>query len=173
MSKHALLVIDVQSGLIRGAYQETEVLAAINNTCKSVRASGGVIIFIQHCHTSYEPLMKGHPDWALHESLDVQADDLFIEKQASDSFYGTNLEELLNQLGISHVYVTGLQTEYCVDTTCRSAMSKGFEVTLISDGHTTGDALLKAPQTIAHHNAVLENLAHPHRAIQVRASYEV
>ena len=71
------------------------------------------------------------------------------------------------------MYVTGLQTEFCVDASCRSALNHGYDVTLISDAHTTGDAVLKASDTIAHHNYTLQNLAHPYRSITLRASTDI
>jgi nicotinamidase-related amidase len=52
--------------------------------------------------------------------------------------------------------VAGIQTEYCVDTTCRRAYSLGYDVTLVQDGHSTWDTPdLCAPQIIAHHNRTL------------------
>ena len=169
----ALLVIDVQKALIAGAYREDAVLAAIRTVSETVRARGGIVVFVQHCHASFAPLKKGNPGWELHDRLDVRAGDHIVEKQASDAFYDTELDDLLRSTGVDHLYVTGLQTEYCVDTTCRSALSRGYGVTLIGDGHTTGDASLSAAEIIAHHNVVLANLAHPLNAITVCASSEI
>ncbi len=170
---HALLVIDVQQALIRGAYREQEVLASIGTSINRVRAGGGLVVFLQHCHTMFEPMMRGKPGWQLHASLNVQPGDPVIEKEASDSFYGTNLKSLLDEHGVDHVLITGLQTEYCVDATCRSALSKGYAVTLISDAHTTGDSTLTAKQIIAHHNAVLSQLAHPDHTIELCRSTDI
>jgi nicotinamidase-related amidase len=170
MNKSAVLVVDVQAGLVAGAYSEVKVLENINKTIAKVRKDAGIIIFIQHCHSSYEPMMKGSPGWELHPSLDASESDYFVEKEASDSFYETTLIDVLKINDISHVYVTGLQTEYCVDATCRSALSKNYAVTLVSDAHTTGDSHLAAQITIDHHNNVLANLAHPRLKIDVKAA---
>jgi len=170
---HALLVIDVQKGLVAGAYNEAAVLQAINLAMSAVRDSGGLIVFIQHCHTTYEPLMKNARGWDLHPSLDARDADIRVEKEASDAFYETDLDVILKAAEVDHVYVTGLQTEFCVDATCRSALSHGYDVTLISDGHTTGDAVLEASATITHHNYALQNLAHPSRNITLCASTDV
>lgn len=173
MIKNALLVIDVQTGLAVGAYNESSVVDAINKTASWIRGEGGLVIFIQHCHSSYEPMIKGHSGWELHPDLDVQDADSYVEKEASDSFYESNLGQLLKDNNIDHLYITGLQTEFCVDTTCRSALSHGYSVTLLSDAHTTGDSHLPAAKIIEHHNNILANLAHPKYAIDVRSSGEL
>ena len=135
--------------------------------------AGGLIVFIQHCHSSYKPLMKGNSGWQVHPSLSIAEGDLFIEKSASDSFYQTSLHTDLESRGIDHLIVTGLQSEYCVDTTCRSALSKGYSITLVSDAHTTGDSHMPAADIIDHHNQVLQNLAHPDVNIQLKTTSEI
>jgi len=169
----ALLVIDVQEGLTPGSYRESEVLSAINVVIAEVRRSGGDVIFVQHCHSSYAPLMKGHSGWQIHHNLDREPLDRCIEKQASDAFYQTDLDMYLRERKIDRLLVTGLQTEYCVDTTCRSALSHGFDVTLISDAHTTGGTTLPVATVIAHHNELLANLAHPNHTLDVVSSAEL
>ncbi|MDH3642714.1 MAG: isochorismatase family protein, partial [Gammaproteobacteria bacterium] len=138
----AVLVIDMQIGLITGAHHETEVLAAVNLVVGQAREAGVPVIFIQHNHSSFAPLMKNGAGWHIHPDLIRGPDDRAIEKEASDSFYKTGLEPLLESLGASTVVITGMQTEYCVDATCRSALSKDIDVILVADGHTTGPSEL-------------------------------
>ncbi|MCB1686700.1 MAG: cysteine hydrolase family protein [Pseudomonadales bacterium] len=164
----ALLVIDVQVGLISGAFQEPLVLERINQAIGKVRAHGGRVIFIQHNHASFEPMRAGEPGWVLHPGLERSPEDAVVQKTASDAFFDTGLDDTLRTFGIERVLVSGLMTEYCVDATCRAALSRNYAVTLLSDAHTTGDAHLKAAQIIDHHNRVLANLAHPRRTIEVR-----
>jgi len=173
MRKAALLVIDVQSGLVGGAYNESSVLSNINKVISKIRANNGLVVFVQHCHASYEPLMKGSPGWEVHPTLHTEEGDLFIEKTASDSFYETTLDAELTARNIGNVIVTGLQTEYCVDTTCRSALSRHYSVTLISDAHTTGNSHMPAAEIIDHHNRILKNLAHPAVSIKVKLTSEI
>ncbi len=169
MSKAALLVVDAQVGLVTGAYKEVRILENINKAIAKLRKDQGIVVFIQHCHSSYEPMMKGNVGWEIHPSLDAKELDFFVEKRASDSFYETTLSDVLESNGVKRVYVAGLQTEFCVDATCRAALSKGLAVTLISDAHTTGDSHLPAATIIEHHNKILANLAHPTRVITVKA----
>jgi len=167
LARTAVLVIDVQTALITGAHREQEILYNINSVIGYARDKNGLVVFVQHCHATYEALKKGNPGWAVHSSLDKRESDIFVEKEASDSFYQTDLDEVLHAHNIEHVVVTGLQTEFCVDTTCRSALSKGYAVTLISDAHTTGNSHLPAQDVIEHHNKILGNLAHPTQSIEV------
>jgi nicotinamidase-related amidase len=117
--------------------------------------------------------MKGGAGWEVHPDLDQQPNDVFIEKRASDAFYQTPLQAQLEEFGMSRVIVTGKQTEYCVDTTCRSALSKDFDVLLIADGHTTGASHLSARGIIEHHNTILTNLAHPNASLRLIPAVEL
>jgi nicotinamidase-related amidase len=157
----ALLVIDMQVALVAGSYNEKEVLLAINRVISKVRQDGLPVFFIQHNHQSFKPMMRSSEGWQIHPELDRRDLDHVIEKQASDAFYQTDLLRDLKRLKVSSIIVTGMQSEYCVDATCRAALSNDLDVELIEDGHTTGSSHLSAKEIIHHHNAVLKNLAHP------------
>jgi nicotinamidase-related amidase len=172
----ALLVIDVQVGIIERfkAYRATEVLRQINSLLKRARSSGTPVIYIQHDGEDGHPLEAGSPGWQIHPDIKPEKDDLIIRKKASDSFFETNLQDELASLDISHLVATGCMTEYCVDTTVRRAVSNGYDVTLVSDAHTTIDNnLLTAAQIIAHHNSLLNGFDAGRHAITVKPSDEV
>ena len=170
----ALLIIDMQVALVEGAYQERAVLDRIAGLLAQARALGTAIIFIQHDHMDYAPMKPDTPGWQIHPGLAPAPDELIIRKRASDSFYETSLRRELTALGITRLIVTGMQTEFCVDATCRRAISEGYDVILVADGHTTWDTdILSAAQIIAHHNATLGNLAHPDHTITVMPSAEI
>lgn len=171
--KFATLVIDLQQGLLQGAYQAEAVLANTNRVISHTRSQGGLVVFLQHCHSTFAPLMKGRPGWQIHPQLHQLDDDIVIEKAASDSFYRTDLLSVLQAQQIKHLLVTGMQTEFCVDTTCRAALSHGFAVTLVSDAHTTADSALSAAQIISYHNNILTHLAHPHHRVAVQPSTDL
>ena len=89
-------------------------------------------------------------------------------------FVGTELERELESRDIGHLVVTGAQTEYCVDATVRRAASLGYDVTLVTDGHTTSASrLLSREQIIAHHNRTLPGLALVGARIAARSAAEV
>ena len=172
----ALLVIDVQVGIIDGfhAYRGREVLEQINNLLSKARASNMPIIYVQHDGEAGHPLEVGSDGWHIHQAIKPLEEDLIIRKRASDSFFETTLQRELEARGIKHLIVTGCMTEYCVDTTSRRAVSIGYDVTLVSDAHTTIDnKLLTAAQIIAHHNALLEGFDAGSHAITVKPADEV
>lgn len=158
----ALLVIDAQNGMFDGirippVYNATTLLANLQILLTRARQTATPIIFIQHMGHNGHPLEPDTQGWHLHPSLRPQADELVIQKTMPDSFYKTSLQETLVQRDIRQLVVSGIQTDLCVDTTCRRAASLDYEVHLVSDGHSTWDnAVLSAEQIIAHHNAILK-----------------
>ena len=173
MSKTALLIIDVQVAIVEGAFRAAEVLDAIAGMAARARAAGAPVVYLQHCHVKYPPMMKGAPGWAIHPAVTPQPGDTVVEKSASDGFDDTTLRADLDRLDVGALVICGLQTEFCVDATARAALSAGYDATLAADAHTTGDAVTPAETTIRHHNYALGNLAHPTRGIAVKPSAEI
>lgn len=169
----ALVVIDMQRALVTGAYRQKSVLSALAEVIYRARQARLPVIFVQHNHASFAPMQRGAPGWQLHPDLAALDTDLRVEKTASDAFYKTSLQHQLEQLGVDTLIMSGMQTEYCVDATARRALSQGFDVILLGDCHTTGDAAVSAAQIIAHHNVTLANLAHPDHQITVLDSTEL
>ena len=169
----ALLVIDMQQALLSGAYHEAEVVNAVNALSSRIREADAPVFFIQHNHASFAPMMQGAAGWQIHASMERQPTDQLLEKEASDAFYGTDLEERLRALTVSELIIAGLQTEFCVDATCRAALSRDFDVVLVADGHTTGNAHLPAEAIIEHHNNTLANIAHPSARLRVVRADEI
>jgi nicotinamidase-related amidase len=177
-TKTALLVIDVQQGLgVDGpepAHEGPEVLKRIGSLLTKAREAGTPVIYVQHDGSEGHPLAPGTPGWSIHPAVAPVPGEPVVRKRACDSFYETSLQEELTARGITHLVVSGCVTEDCIDTTCRSALSHGFDVTLVGDAHTTCDNdLLTAAQVIAHHNANLANLTHPDHEIVVKRTEEV
>jgi nicotinamidase-related amidase len=158
----ALLIIDVQLGMFDESYPIYEGSALVDNVNSLVnqaRVHNIPIIFIQHNGVEDEdPLKSGSSGWSIHPAIKTTKQDKVIQKYHPDSFQETNLKNELDLMGINQLIIAGLQTEFCVDTTCRRAYSLGYNVTLVQDVHSTFDTeVLKAPQIIAHHNQVLNS----------------
>ncbi|MBT3066743.1 cysteine hydrolase family protein [Rhodoferax sp. U11-2br] len=157
----ALLIIDVQHALCHGAdaaFDMDGVIKRINSVSARARAAGVPVILIQH-EEADGPLQHGAEGWQLDARLQLSDADQRLHKTACDSFYKTNLQDLLLSHAVDHLVVCGLQSEFCVDSTVRAALARGYPVTLVADGHSTVDnAVLNAAQVSAHHNTTLANL---------------
>ncbi|WDP85903.1 MAG: isochorismatase family protein [Desulfobacter sp.] len=155
-----LLVVDMQKGLFETPrYEASKVIRRINHLVAKIRKIKGNIIFIQHDGPKGDLLEPLTPGWALINSLDRQDTDLVIRKKSCDAFVDTPLLKTLIKLNTNRVIITGCATDFCVDTTIRSAAAKGFEVIVARDAHTTADRPhLDARTIITHHNWSWENL---------------
>ena len=169
----ALLVIDMQVGLVAGAYRAGEVLGTIATLLAKARSSGTTVVYLQHESDEFEPLKRGTATWQIHPEIVPAEGELVIPKRASDSFYQTSLRGELEARRVQHLVVTGMMTEACVDTTSRAAISLGYDVTLVEDAHTTWNGRLPAPRIIEHHNATLADLVHPDHIIKVKPAEAV
>jgi nicotinamidase-related amidase len=160
MSKDtAIVIIDVQNDMFDPAnpvYRSEELLATLNRLLTKARAAQIPVLYVQHNEKEGYPLEPNTPRWQIHEAIAPREGESVIQKRYPDAFQETTLQEELQARGIKKLVIAGLQTEYCVDTTCRRAFSLDYEVTLVKDGHSTwDDAAATAPQIIAHHNIVL------------------
>ena len=156
----AVLVIDVQQGLCSGEYacpDPAGLIDRINTVTARARAAGAPVVLIQHEDDGF--LAHGSAAWQLAEGLAVDPADIQLRKTATDSFHRTDLHERLQQMGVGQVVICGLQSDFCVDTTTRSAMRLGYPVTLVADGHATMDnGLLSAELISRHHGLTLSNI---------------
>ena len=157
----AVIVIDMQRGLCAGPYAAWDidrVTENVNQIVTHARTAGLPVILIQHEEPG-GPLEYGTEGWEIHDGVATDPSDLHLPKRSCDSFHSTQLHAFLEKQGVRHLVVCGVQTDFCVDTTVRRALSLGYDVTLAGDAHSTLDnGVLTAPQIVAHHNAVLGSL---------------
>ncbi|GAC1354693.1 MAG: cysteine hydrolase family protein [Ktedonobacteraceae bacterium] len=176
MNNTALLIIDTQVGLIEPAYKGKEVLDNINILLAQARAAHTPVIYVQHDGPQGHGLEVGTPAWSIHPAIAPHPGELIVHKRASDSFYDTILKHELEAQGVQRLVVAGGATEMCVDTTIRRATVEGYDVTLVSDAHTTDDyegAVLPAVQRIAYLNHVVDGFATDTHTITVTPTSEV
>lgn len=132
------------------------------------------ILFIQHDGARGHPIEAETPAWAIHPSIPPMSGEPVLRKKASDAFFETRLAEELKAGEISHLIVAGAMTEYCVDTTCRRAVTLGYDVTLAADAHLTQDTeVLSAAQIIAHHNQLLDGFDAGGHSIKVTPAAQI
>lgn len=170
-----LIVVDLQVGLLNGApkHDLPGVIERINSLASAVRRRGGKVVWIRHNGPVGDDFAPNAPGWAFLPELDRHSGDLVVEKTLNDPFAGTSLQATLQQISADRILVVGWATDLCVDSTVRSAVSNGYDVVAVSDGHTLSDRPhLAAPAVITHHNWVWSDLI-TRRSITVKPAAQL
>jgi nicotinamidase-related amidase len=170
----ALLVIDVQNGVVADTHNRDGVIANINTVVDKARAEDAPVIWVQH---SDDHLPQGSESWQYVPELVRRDSEPLVHKTYGDSFEGTDLEALLAERGVGRLVVTGAQTDACIRATLHGAFVRGYDVTLVGDAHTTEDlSEYGAPppdQVIAHTNLYWQDESAPGRSAGTVAAAEV
>jgi nicotinamidase-related amidase len=160
----ALLVIDVQNGVVEGAHERDAVVANVASLVERARRERVPVVWVQQ---SDEQLARGSEGWRIVPELAPGEVEPLVEKHYGDSFEDTDLETVLSGLGVGRLVVVGAQTDECVRSTLHGAFVRGYDATLVGDAHTTEDlSAWGAPppdQVIAHTNLYWSNQAAPGR----------
>ena len=132
----ALLIIDVQVGVVGAAHQRDAVIANIQTLLATARAAGTPVIWVAH---SEAQMPIGSDAWQyVPELVRIEGEPL-VHKLYGDSFEATDLEAALAAAKVGHLVVVGAQTDACIRSTIHGAFTRGYDVTLVSDAHTTED----------------------------------
>ncbi len=149
----ALIVIDVQNGVVAGAHERDAVVANIGSLVEKAREEQIPVVWVQH---SDEGLKHGSDEWRIVPELVPDDAEPLIGKNYGDAFEDTPLESVLSDLEVGRLVVVGAQTDACIRSTLHGAFVRGYDTTLVSDAHTTEDQTSwGAPppdQVIAHTN---------------------
>jgi nicotinamidase-related amidase len=149
----ALLVIDVQNGVVNGNHARDSVVANVGSLVEKARDERVPVVWVQHNDNG---LLRGTDQWQIVPELIRDAAEPLVEKSYFDSFEETTLESVLAGLGVGRLVVVGAQTDACIRSTLHGALVRGYDATLVSDAHTTEDqSEWGAPppdQVIAHTN---------------------
>src|SRR5437879_8292162 len=161
----ALLVIDVQNGVVDGAHERNAVVANVGSLVDKARQEEVPVVWVQH--SDDEGLARGSDKWRIVPELAPSHDEPLVEKTYADSFEETTLETVLSGLRVGRLVVVGAQTDECVRSTLHGAIVRGYDATLVSDAHTTEDQTAwGAPppdKVITHTNLYWANHAAPGR----------
>lgn len=132
----ALLIIDVQNDVMTDTHNRDGVIANIASLVDRARAKDVPVVWVQH---NDDNLPKGSDGWQYVPELKQDGSEPVVHKQWGDSFEETDLEAVLAERRVGHVFVTGAQTDACVRSTLHGAIVRGYDTTLVGDAHTTED----------------------------------
>lgn len=170
----ALMVIDVQKGVVSDAHRRDAVVANIGALVDKARGEGATIVWIQH---SDEGLQRGSDAWEYVPELKRRESEPLVHKRFGDAFEDTELEDVLANAGVGRLIVSGAETDACIRSTIHGAFVRGYDVTLVSDAHTTTDqSAWGAPppeMVVAHTNLYWQYEEAPGRTAQVSETWDV
>jgi nicotinamidase-related amidase len=170
----ALLVVDVQNGVVGGAHDRDAVVANVGALVDKARQADVPVVWVQH---NDDNLARDTDDWRIVAELEPGEAESLVEKSYGDAFEDTTLESVLSDLAVGRVVVAGAQTDECIRCTLHGALVRGYDATLVSDAHTTEDlSEWGAPppdQVIAHTNLYWSNQAAPGRTAGTVKTNEV
>lgn len=140
MSKSVLMVVDVQTALIKEhPYNEHNVIGNISKLISAARRSGMEVLYVQHDDGQGTELEYGTEGWQIYPAAAPVMDEKIFSKKYNSAFHKTDLKEYLDSREIDTIILTGLQTEYCIDATCKSAFDCGYRVIIPEGTNTTFD----------------------------------
>jgi len=170
----ALLVVDVQNGVVAGNHARDTVVANVSNLVDKARREDVPVVWVQHAGNEFEPETEA---WRIVPDLEPDSAEPVVAKDYGDSFEDTTLETVLSDLGVGRLVVVGAQTDACIRSTLHGAFTRGYDATLVSDAHTTEDLTeWGAPppaQVIAHTNLYWSQQAAPGRTAGTVKTEEV
>lgn len=132
----ALVVVDMQRGVVAEAHEVDAVVANINTLVDRARASAVPVVWVQHAS---DELPTGSEPWEYIDELQRRDDEPLVHKHYGDSFEETDLETILSERGVGKLVVTGAQTDACIRSTLHGALARGYDTVLVEDAHTTED----------------------------------
>ena len=132
----ALVVIDMQRGVVADAFEVERVVDNISALVDRARAEQVPVIWVQH---SDDGLAEATHAWQYVDELQRADGEPLVHKRYGDSFEDTDLESILAEHHVGRLVVTGAQTDACIRSTLHGALVRGYDATLVGDAHTTED----------------------------------
>ena len=167
VNKPALIIVDVQVGVMQAAWEAARIIENVSIAVNKARTQRVPIIWVQH---SDDELIYGSPAWQWVPELAPLADEIRIDKKYNSSFEQTPLEETLTSLGATHIVLAGAATNWCIRATAYGALERGYDLTLLKDGHTTdtidldNGVTIEAADVIRDLNVTMNWLSYPGRS---------
>ena len=176
-NRKVLLIIDMQKGSFTSEtprFDSDGVVKRMNELSELFHKAKLPVIYIQHDGTGTGEFEKNTLEWELLDTLNIKPADILIDKYANDVFYNSELQSKLTELNATELLITGCATDFCVESTVQSALTKDYNITVVSDGHTTGERPhLNAKKVIEHYNWVWKNMIPTRGEIKVKTLAEI
>jgi nicotinamidase-related amidase len=169
----ALLVVDVQVGVMAGAWDAARIIQNVLRAVEKARARDVPVIWVQHAD---QDLVAKTPPWQWVPELARADGETLIHKHFNSAFEATALDAELARAGVSHVVLAGAATNWCIRATAYAALERGYDLSLVKDAHTTGNIDLPggrhidAAGIVDELNVAMQWLSYPGRSNRVVAA---
>lgn len=153
----ALMIVDVQKAMFAAGppHDGEAVVARIAGLLARARRGGVPVFHVQHDGGPGDEFCRGEPGFAICDAVAPLPGEPVIVKTKRSAFAGTGLDGALRAAGVDHIVLSGMQTEFCINTTLLGAVDRGYGATMVSDGHTTFDnEIVPAEKIIALHHRI-------------------
>lgn len=175
-NQSALLIVDVQVGVVAEAGDVSRQIDQIALAVRKARDAGVPVIWVQH---DEDELPKGSAEWQWVPALVPRPEDVRVYKNFNSSFEKTTLESELAARGVSHIVLCGAVTSWCIRATAYGALERGYDLSLIGDAHIAktmpmgnGEAV-EARDIVREFNVVMQWVAYPGRKNRVVTAEEL
>lgn len=175
-NKGVLLVVDVQVGVMKNAWESVRVVANVARAVERARAQGVPVVWVQH---GDDDLPRGSAQWQWVPELVPRAGEALVHKQFNSAFEGTELDRVLGEAGATHVVLAGAATNWCIRATAYGALDRGYDLTLVKDAHTTetmeleDGTRIEAATLVNDLNIAMTYLSYPGRVNRTARAEEV
>jgi len=132
--KIAMLIVDMQNGCYEDTNEKAMFLDAaeyINDVSELFREKRLPVVVVQDLEVGDG---EGSKAFEVHESVTVKPNDIVVHKVFSNSFWETPLDNILKELGVDFVLISGFAAEYCITFTYGGAVERGYDVSLLQNG---------------------------------------
>ena len=135
----ALIVIDIQEGLVKlNPYDAKNFISNTKAIIQHFRNQNIEVIFFRHSEDE-GLLAMGSDNWQVYHELKPKENEIIFNKYYNSIFKETELKEYLDKKNITDVTFTGMQAEFCIDTSVKVGFEYGYNITIAEDAISTFD----------------------------------
>lgn len=150
MNYEALIIVDMQTALVEAEpYNRAVVIENIKELLNACREKEIPVIYIQHDGGSGDELEHGSSGWTIYKEIAPLPNEKVFEKQYNSAFRKTGLRDYLDAIGVKNIILCGMQTEYCMDATCKVAFEFEYKITIPQSTTTTFDTAFASGKDLA------------------------
>ncbi len=135
-----LLVVDMQKGIVdEDLYAFDTFMVKTLNLIDTARKNNVEVVFVQHDAGTGSGMSVGDKEFEIIDEICPKPDEKVFIKTINSCFGNREFKEYLKQKDDKRLMIIGLQTNYCIDATVKSAFERGYEVIIPEGTNSTFD----------------------------------